>query len=251
MKIRSPLLTKIAAWIAVRCMKLLFFTCRKEFHMLGGLKNVIPYWDTGENRYLYSIWHDQILMVVFSGKPHKVAGLVSRHQDGSYLASAMKMVGLRPIRGSSSRGGAQAMKEMLEAAGDHHITITPDGPRGPREQLKPGIVFLASHTERNIIPAAFGASRYWTIKGNWTDMVIPKPFSKVIAVGGPIVIVPQGLTKDQLQDHVSELQSRMDDLQTIIRRRLDGETWDALDTVPTGDQSSPAKQQPVSEATAA
>ena len=67
----------------------------------------------------------------------------------------------------------------MKTARDHHIVITPDGPRGPRQAMKSGIVYLASRSGREIIPVAHGCSRGWRVKGSWTDMMIPKPFSRV------------------------------------------------------------------------
>ncbi|MGH7201736.1 MAG: lysophospholipid acyltransferase family protein, partial [Planctomycetaceae bacterium] len=161
MKIRSPFLTRWAALVAVTAFRLLFATCRCVFRTAR--PGTSPH-DTGSaERYLYCAWHDSLLLPVFARKapPRTAAGLVSRHQDGSFLAEAMKRMGILPVRGSTSRGGAQAVRQMLDVAQERHIVITPDGPRGPRRRLKNGIVFLASHSGRKIIPTAYACTRAW------------------------------------------------------------------------------------------
>jgi len=217
LKIRSPLLTNLAARLAVMLLRMLFWTCRIRIHETQPATS--PYAPTGEQRYLYSIWHDQLILSAFCKSVYgKMAGLVSRHQDGSYLADAMKLVHIEPVRGSSSRGGDRAMRELMSHAQDKHISITPDGPRGPRREAKPGIVFLASYSGRAIIPVAFSCRSSWRIQGSWTDMEIPKPFSTVDALGGDPFSVPSGLDRAGINYHLSLLQEQMDALQCEVEQ---------------------------------
>jgi lysophospholipid acyltransferase (LPLAT)-like uncharacterized protein len=224
-KIRSRLLTKAIVVIAVALTRLLFKTCR-----LRAVTEVDtnPYESTGERRYLYCLWHDQILMMVFGGRPKHMAGLVSGHQDGSYLADAMKLLGIAAVRGSSKRGGSRAMGELLQRVREYHVAITPDGPRGPRRKIKPGIVFLASHSGRAIIPGVYACRRGWRIRGNWTDMMIPLPFTEIHARGGPPFFVPPGLDRDGLEPYVERLEHEMARLEALVEeaaapRRSKGE----------------------------
>lgn len=221
MRIRSPLLTRLAAGAAVLLVRLLFATCRVQSRL--EVPGINPYEGTGERRFLFCAWHDQILMTCFTGRPRNMAGLVSRHQDGSYLADTMKRLGITPIRGSSSRGGAQAMRQMFDAARDLHIAITPDGPRGPRRQAKSGIVFLAAHSGRSIVPTAFACRRAWRIRGSWTDMLLPQPFTTIYAVGGRPLAVPPDLTRAQLAHYTARLQAEMERLDAELARWLVGE----------------------------
>ena len=210
MKIRSRWVTQILAVCAVVSLRLLYATCRVraiEFE-----PDTSPYRKRGPDqpeRFLYSIWHDVLVMAIFSGKPQNVAGLVSRHQDGSYLADSMKLIGIEPIRGSSKRGGTQALKQCLDAAGKYHIAITPDGPRGPRHVPKEGILFMASITGRRIVPIAAACRRGWRIQGNWTDMLLPLPFSEVYIKAGEPMSVPPGLSREELKGWVELLTERM------------------------------------------
>jgi len=212
-------LTKIAAGLAVGLFRTLFRTVRIEFH--EPVPGTNAFHETPE-KYLYCIWHDSLLGPVFAGRHRCMAGLVSQHQDGSYLADAMQMVGVLPVRGSTSRGGAQAIRQMMDAAKNHHITITPDGPRGPRRQLKSGIVFLASKTGRAIIPTAFSYQRCWTVKGNWTDLTIPKPFTKAWFIGDVPFRVPADLDRDGIEHYTALLQERLDAITAEAERLAAG-----------------------------
>jgi hypothetical protein len=138
-----------------------------------------------------------------------MAGLVSPHQDGSYLADAMQRVGITSVRGSSKRGASRAMRELLDRVRDFHVAITPDGPRGPRRQMKTGIIFLASHSGRVIIPTAYACRRSWRIRGNWTDMQLPVPFTRIHARGGPAFVVPPDLEREELEVYAARLQAEM------------------------------------------
>jgi lysophospholipid acyltransferase (LPLAT)-like uncharacterized protein len=213
LKIRNRYLTKLIALAAVALVRVLFKTCRIE--IATEVPGCCPYEDTGDRRFLYCVWHDDILMTVFCGQPKRMAGLVSPHQDGSYLADAMQRVGITSVRGSSKRGASRAMRELLDRVRDLHVAITPDGPRGPRRQMKTGIIFLASRSGRVIIPTAYACRRAWRIRGNWTDMQLPMPFTRVHARGGPAFIVPANLDREQLELYAQRLQAEMERQEAI------------------------------------
>jgi hypothetical protein len=213
-KIRSRLLTKLIAVLGVLSIRLLFKTCRLKVVLES--EGINPYGSTGDRRYLYCVWHDQLVMAVFSDRTVSMAGLVSAHQDGSYLADAMKLVGIVPVRGSSKRGGSQAMRQLLERVRKLHVAITPDGPRGPRRKVKSGIVYLASRSGRAIIPCAYDCRRSWRIRGNWTDMLFPMPFTTIYARGGLPFAVPDGIGREELAVYVERLEAEMTRLARLV-----------------------------------
>lgn len=217
-KIRNRWLNKLGIIVAVAVVRVLYWTCRLEVH--GDVTGANPYKLTGDRRFLYCIWHDQLMMTVFSGRPKKMAGLVSRHQDGSYLSDALKIVGITPVRGSTSRGGAQALRQLLDATQDLHVAITPDGPRGPRHELKNGIVYLASQTGRKIVATAYDCARCWKIQGSWTDMMIPKPFTRIVVVGSEPMEIPPNLSREGLEVQKARLQLEMQRLADEAARLL-------------------------------
>jgi lysophospholipid acyltransferase (LPLAT)-like uncharacterized protein len=156
------------------------------------------------------VWHDEIMLSLFARKHKIVAAITSQHQDGTYLASVLDLMGVTPIRGSSSKGGIEALRKAMTVAEERHIVVTPDGPRGPRHVLKDGIVFLSSKTRNPIVPLSFECSRYWRVKGKWTDLVIPKPFSKLTVIYGEPIEVPKRLRRDSMIEYTQIVQAGMD-----------------------------------------
>lgn len=222
-RIRSVWLTKFVGWLAAVAMRALFRTVRIESHPEApGIDCAHP----TDEWHLYALWHDAILIPIAmkARTPgDHVAALVSRHQDGSYLTEFMRHVGIRSVRGSTNHGGDQALRELMRRTADCHVFITPDGPRGPRRELKDGIVFLASRTGRSIIPVASAGSRVWNFRGSWTDLTLPKPFSRAVYVLGPPIFVPRDISRDELQRYRSRVQSEMDRLQEKADSLIRGE----------------------------
>ena len=179
--------------------------------------------EEGPAVYIYCLWHHSILCAIFCGRCDRPAGLVSRHADGSFVADAMDAIGLRPIRGSNKRGGAAAMKEMLDATEQLDIAIATDGPRGPHEVVKEGIIFLASHSGRPIMPTGVSATRAWKPWLKWTYLTIPKPFSRVVMVGGAPFWVPPNLSREEREEYRAKLQVEMDRLLNSAERIAKGE----------------------------
>lgn len=210
MRIRSPLLTKLAVAAFTRLTQLLFCTLRCEFRTKTADTN--PYTASGPERFLYCVWHDSIMVPIFAGRHTCSSALVSRHQDGSYIAGILRMVGVSSVRGSTKHGGAGAFRQMMTTAKDRHIVITPDGPRGPRRKMQSGIVSLASHTGRAIIPTAYGCIRSWNIKGSWTDLMLPKPFTKIFLLAGEPIKVPADLSREEIARYQSLVQNEMNRL---------------------------------------
>lgn len=149
MKVRSRKLNIVASYVATFFLKLLFLTVRVCHYRTA--EDGTPYERPSKSqRFTFSMWHDQIVLAVFSLRTWSLAGLISQHRDGSYLADSVLIAGIQPVRGSTSRGGAEAVSEILSRP-DLHLAITPDGPRGPRRVMKEGIVYISSRSRRPIV----------------------------------------------------------------------------------------------------
>ncbi|MEW4486808.1 lysophospholipid acyltransferase family protein [Thalassoglobus sp. JC818] len=227
MRIRSEFMVGVASRMLVWVMRLLFLTVRvKKFVAVPG---ATPDHQNGENCHSFSIWHDSLLVTIFIVRRPRMFALVGRHRDGSYVSNVLRAVGIRPVRGSSSRGGAQAAAELIQQSRGHDLAMTPDGPRGPRRQMKPGCAFVASHTEKPVVPMAFSCSRAWHVRGSWTDLMIPKPFSTVYALAGPPIPILKGASRADLVRATREIQAEMDRLNEIAVRLAAGETLDVAE----------------------
>jgi lysophospholipid acyltransferase (LPLAT)-like uncharacterized protein len=136
---------------------------------------------------IYVVWHGRILLLPYLYGHRGAHVLTSRSRDGELVARWIRGFGLEPVRGSSSRGGGAALRELtraLRAGGE--VVVVPDGPRGPREVLKPGVLALARLSGAPIVPMAVGASREWRLR-SWDEFRIPRPFARcVVRFGEPI-----------------------------------------------------------------
>ncbi len=153
----------------------------------------------------------------------KVGFLISPSVDGEIGAMLVRRLGAEVIRGSSTHTGARALREYYQALVKEGISpaITPDGPRGPPHQFKPGAILLAQMSGRPIVPMAFAASRAWRIK--WDGFVIPKPFARIAIAIGPCRYVPRtldaaGLEKLQ-QEMALELRRTFETARRALRER--------------------------------
>lgn len=221
MKIRSRWVNIVLSYLGTACMRVLFLTVRVDHRSVH--PDATPYREPrGVTRYTFSLWHDYIVTAVFALKTWKLAGLISQHRDGSYLADSVLVAGIQPVRGSTSRGGMEAVREIL-AMPDHHLAMTPDGPRGPRRVMKEGIIYIASRSGRPVVPTAIVASRCWMIPGNWTNMLMPKPFSRALLISGRPVTIPDDLPRDVMADWAAGLQAEMERLEAVATRIISGE----------------------------
>lgn len=227
MKIRSIWLTKLVARSVVAVLRLLFATSRKQFIIYPGTNG----WDADcQKRFLFAVWHDVLFFPLLVAKPKNMSALTSRHQDGAYVAEILRLLNVEPYRGSTTRGGAQAVKQLLGVASQLHITLTPDGPRGPRREMKDGLVFLSSRTGLPIVPAAFSCRRGIRFQSTWTDMLLPLPFTTTYCILGEPIHVPPDLTREEIdhnkqrvQEAMDRLYARVDDWATGRTGRLDME----------------------------
>ncbi len=129
---------------------------------------------------IYAFWHECILFLSFAKpKRRKIKILISTHRDGRIASEVIRYFGIGTVGGSSHRNPIQALKEMVKAVREgYDVGIAPDGPKGPRREVKMGILELAYLTRKPIIPVAFYSDKCWRLK-SWDRFVIPKPFSVV------------------------------------------------------------------------
>jgi lysophospholipid acyltransferase (LPLAT)-like uncharacterized protein len=145
---------------------------------------------------IFAIWHNRLLMLprVFdpSFPTRQSYGLISASRDGDLIAQFIERSGYGTIRGSSSRKGVIALRQLVETlnSGAGNVLVTPDGPRGPVYQVSQGIVFLAQKSGAPIVPIHMEYSSAWRLK-SWDRFVVPRPFGTLRAIfGAPIRIAP-------------------------------------------------------------
>jgi lysophospholipid acyltransferase (LPLAT)-like uncharacterized protein len=161
--------------------------------------------------WICTMWHGRMLtmMPIRLHCRRGLSVLVSPSDDGGLAKRALDKFGYRVVRGSLSKRGARAMREMhevLEQGGQ--LVITPDGPRGPRHSINSGAAWLARATGAPILPCSVAMSRAWRFN-SWDRMTIPKPFARVVVHYGDPVHVDQGCTDEQLEELSAKLRDGM------------------------------------------
>jgi lysophospholipid acyltransferase (LPLAT)-like uncharacterized protein len=146
------------------------------------------------------------------------AVLISKHADGQILAALIQSLGMGMVLGSTNRGGIEAVRQILhDRAGRRHLAVTPDGPRGPRRVVQPGVVYAASRTGMQIVPVGVGYNRPWRAK-SWDRFAVPRPGSRARLITGEPISVPPRLRADELEPYRLAVQSEMDRLTDVAER---------------------------------
>lgn len=167
---------------------------------------------------IFVFWHSRLVMasglysyfrVKRSSPPFM---LISSHGDGRLIAFAVRLLGIRSIAGSSTRGGLKALLELIrESERGSDVGFTPDGPKGPPCECKEGIVLVAQKTGRAVYPMSYSVDRKWQL-GSWDGMIIPKPFSRgIVITGSPIFVASdedREVARLRIQDALNEIHKR-------------------------------------------
>jgi lysophospholipid acyltransferase (LPLAT)-like uncharacterized protein len=204
MQLRHPLAIRLVAALAALVVRIWMGTTRVRIVTADGLPHPV---DPATTRFIYAFWHEALLGPIAVRPQARV--LISQHRDGELIAQVCQRLGLGTIRGSTARGGSQALLEMIRGSQtDEHLAITPDGTRGPRRELKPGVVMVASQTGMAIVPVGVGFTRAWRAS-SWDRFAVPLPFSTLVGVIGAPIHVPQDLDRPAMQQFRQLVEQQM------------------------------------------
>ncbi len=173
---------------------------------------------------IFAFWHNRLFFHTYYYfrycKSKKLSVLVSMSRDGDYATALALNLGFNVVRGSSSRGGQKAVKEITsKITCGNNVAITPDGPRGPAFRVNDGIIKIAQMTGARIIPVSYDASRKWVLK-SWDTFIFLKPFGRVhIAFGDP-VNVPEDMTSEMTAQCRKKLEKTLRHLDNLCAEQL-------------------------------
>jgi lysophospholipid acyltransferase (LPLAT)-like uncharacterized protein len=141
--------------------------------------------------HVFLLWHEALLPLLWHHRRQSIAIVVSEARDGQYLADFAASLGYRAVRGSSTRGASRALLGAVrELKAGYSVAFTPDGPRGPRREMKPGVVAAAQRGGGIVVPLHARADRAWRLD-SWDRFMIPKPGARVrIVYGHPFEVAP-------------------------------------------------------------
>lgn len=200
------LLPRCGGWLIGATLRVLAATCRAE--VLFAERE--PPRVSGRPGRIYSLWHGRMLYPAYFRRKARASVLISRSRDGEVLSGVLGALGYRTVRGSTSRGGAPALRRLIKTLrAGRDVGMASDGPRGPAWRVQPGIIHLAARTGAPVIPIVFGAARAKTF-ASWDRFCLPCPFTRVAVVFGRPVRVPPDADEALLEEKRRALEAEMD-----------------------------------------
>lgn len=174
-------------------------------------------------RCLYVFWHEFIASLISRWGWCHLTLLVSQHRDAEWLNQTAARMGFRMARGSSTRGGPNAIRRLKQLGNQSSLVITPDGPRGPRRQMAPGAAYVASQMQMPIVPIGVGLSRAHRLK-TWDRFAIPLPLSRVRVIFGPKLRFPMTSDRDELEAYTRQTGEAIEELTQLAQDWADRKT---------------------------
>jgi lysophospholipid acyltransferase (LPLAT)-like uncharacterized protein len=212
MKIRNKHLIRAAGWLGTRFALGLIRTLRFEYRSLASAVVVPVSAIPPGPRYIYTLWHENLLLPCGTVAHPDIAALISKHADGQVLTALIEAIGMGVVLGSTNRGGIEAVRGLVNGTvGRRHLVVTPDGPRGPRRVVQPGIAYIASRTGMQVVPLGIGYHNPWRAK-SWDGFAVPKPCTRARMILGEPIAVPDGLKTEGLETSRRLVQAEMERL---------------------------------------
>lgn len=160
---------------------------------------------------IFAFWHEYIGVVLPRWGHTPLTVLCSQHRDGELVNQTAISLGLHIVRGSSTRGGSKAIRQLKKSARYSSLALTPDGPRGPRREMAMGPIYLASLLKIPVVPVGVGIDNPYRLK-TWDRFAIPRPFSRVRMIFGPKIQIPPKAGREKLESCRMSVQNLMNDL---------------------------------------
>ena len=230
---RSRLGRAVLVWLYARFASLVFVTTRWQIRGREDAEALLR----EDQPFICAFWHGR-LMLAPHGWPAgtTIHVMISRHPDGENIARAVRHLDVVPIRGSRTRGGAAAGRAALRLLKEgRYVAISPDGPRGPRMRVQPGIVALARLSGAPIVPITYAVSRR-TVANSWDRFVIALPFGRGVYLWGPPLYVSSDADKAALEQARLTLEERLNALTAEADRMVGTEPIEpAGNTARTGE----------------
>ena len=158
-------------------------------------------------------WHEYILFPFYLRRHNDMAILLSQHRDADWLHEAARHRGFATVRGSSTRGGAAALRELMQLTKTKSLAITPDGPRGPRRKLAQGPIYLSSKLQIPLVVCGLGYDRPWRLR-TWDKFAVPRPYSRARGIASPRIQIPTNLDREGLEHYRQQTEAVLNQLTT-------------------------------------
>jgi lysophospholipid acyltransferase (LPLAT)-like uncharacterized protein len=217
MKIQNPILVRAIGSTGAALVWQLGRTLKYHFRYKDPAVDPEVARTTGQ-RYIYAFFHEVTLFPAYYWNWPEMHILISEHRDGELITQVVKRLGFSVVRGSTTRGGVRALREMSLRIDHGHLCVTPDGPRGPRRSVHQGVAYLASRTGLPIVGAGMAFKKPWRAK-SWDQFCVPRPFTPAACVVPLAVTVPHDADRDTIESCRIEVERRMQ------AAMLEAEAW--------------------------
>lgn len=186
------------------------------------------------NQYVYGFWHGMqfapVMLMSKLGRQKQIA-LVSASKDGEILATWLKHVGYHVVRGSSSRKAISSLVKLITAAKQgYSVGIAADGPRGPNEEAKAGVAFVAYKSQLHFVPLGVAYSKKWQFSKSWDKYQLPHPLAKVVLYFGQPMLVAD---IDNIDERNNDVAAAINFAQQQAKRILEGKALTAIQEEPS------------------
>jgi lysophospholipid acyltransferase (LPLAT)-like uncharacterized protein len=196
---------RLVPWLGHRYIRLLHATMRIEYRG----ERVLERARERSGGYILAFWHSRWVMMPYVYPGTRIIVLISRHRDAQMLGRILEMFGLAVAVGSSTRGGTAGMRSVLRAVRDgYDVGIAPDGPKGPRRRVKPGVVVTAKLTGLPVVPVAFSSARARRLR-SWDRTLVPRLFDRGVFVYGEPIWVPRELDDEDAEAQRASLENAL------------------------------------------
>lgn len=167
-------------------------------------------------RVIVAFWHRCIFSAIWLFRGRGAVVMNTTNFDGQWTRRVIERLGYGTAQGSSTRGGLSGLMAMARALeGGRDVAFTIDGPRGPRYIAKPGPVMLARQTAQPIFVFHIGLEHAWTLERTWDQFQVPKPFTRAVGVGAPLIYVPRDADSEVIHQKQAEMQSSLERVRDI------------------------------------
>jgi lysophospholipid acyltransferase (LPLAT)-like uncharacterized protein len=236
MKIESPLLNKLGGLLGSAAVR--WWMSTLDYKVAYYDPAIDPVFPECRGHKIYIFWHEYILFPLFLRGHCNLAMLLSKHRDAEILSYAAYHLGFEFVRGSTNRSGVAAIRQLLAKSRNTHLTITPDGPQGPRRQLAPGCIYLASKLGLPLVVMGYGYDRPWRIRSAWDQFAVPRPHSRARAIPSGEILVPPDLDRKGLEHYRQSVEALLN------RLTAEAESWAASGARKTGQQPVARRGRP-------
>ena len=192
---------RVASWLFPK-----FIDYCLDFKICHYDRSVDPARPEYNEHVIFAFWHENIGLILPRWGHVPLTVLVSQHRDGEWVNQTASALGMHIVRGSSTRGGSQAIRQLKKNGSFSSITFTPDGPKGPRREMALGPVYLASVLQMPIVPVGAGFENPWRLN-TWDQFAIPRPFTRARMIFGPKIRLPRKMSRDKLEDSRLKIQN--------------------------------------------